>query len=569
MLISTRFLQSDSSNLVLVEEECLLQHGITTVTCLLAGNEAFPDELPQDPVLVSIIKGLHGFQIYSKEYWTDYLLALAPSKECLLFDLACELAAKLHHRSKARVQLAEDPNSLVADERQNSAKPLDERIKTLGNPILQTVVERCLRARSLEQLELTLQEMETGGLPIAFTTTSVIPSAQDGVSVILQRYQLAMRNLLKQTEYPGITAAEFDSFKRQCRASAYTCRIKGCPRATDGFERQDQCHDHEILHVRRLICTYSGCQYPPFGSSNALKRHISKIHNPNPPRKSIRKVGHLPPRNLSTSTYSGPNFVGIEWTTLGTFSDEGHNVITRELQGLAEELETTPVLVVRPDAQIPALSEPSVVAGSQPNHQETVIVPPASNSPLLEPTPAFEPIYNGTEDIHQDEASPMRSSATQRPLTIEYTGPELTEEHPSPSDESPTEPEWTESVENSPGTARESFMAQVTLDIYPPPEYTNREKQRYIDSMRSKYRRAMLFLGDLGKKIDDLETACGKCEGEKGLKELLDQKNKIDHSFEQARTFLDKFHDDQEEFKRVHLLIHGLDETLWKNQGRI
>ncbi|KAK8048198.1 hypothetical protein PG994_009928 [Apiospora phragmitis] len=291
------FIQSSSSNLVLIESDCLLQHGIATITCLLAGIEYVPDGLPHEPVLFRIIKGLHGFHIYSKEHWTDYLLSLTLSNQnhgsppSLLFHLACELATKLNQLLTNPVQLPEKPNGPLFDDQQKPTKFMDERIENLGSPLLQGVVDGCLKARSAEQIELKLEQIESRWQPINDSPTSAIPPPQERVSLILQRYQTAIRYLLGGTDYPGITAAEFDFFKQNFRNSAHTCRVKGCPEATDGFERQAQYHEHEMLHVRRLICTYSGCPYPPFTSFKSLKCHINKNHGTAPPRKSIRKSG--------------------------------------------------------------------------------------------------------------------------------------------------------------------------------------------------------------------------------------------------------------------------------------
>ncbi|KAK7908792.1 hypothetical protein PG985_016095 [Apiospora marii] len=296
------FLQSSASNLILVERECLLQHGIATVTCLLAGIESFSDGVPDDPVLVRIIRGLHGFHIYAKEHWTDYLLSLVPSDEeagsldCQLFSLACDLAKRLNQLSANPGHLPDKLDDLLVEEEQTPKKPADERIGSLSSPLLQSVVDSCLKARSLEQLELKLKQMESRGQPVDDTAPSAIPPPQEGVSLILERYQTAIRYLLDQADYPGIAAAELDAFKRQFRDSAYTCRVRRCPRAISGFEHRAQCSEHELLHVRTLPCRYPGCQSPAFMSSKHLKRHIDREHaKPETPR-TIRKVGILPPR---------------------------------------------------------------------------------------------------------------------------------------------------------------------------------------------------------------------------------------------------------------------------------
>ncbi|KAK8139401.1 hypothetical protein PG984_002781 [Apiospora sp. TS-2023a] len=350
------FLESSSSNLVLVERECLLQHGIAAVTCLLAGIESFPDSVPDDRVLVRIIRGLHGFHIYAKEHWADYLLSLTPSNEnpgspdSTLFDMACDLANKLNELSTNPGHLPDRMDDLLVEEDQTPKKTADDRIGSLSSPLLQHVIDGCLKARSLEQLELKLKQMESRGQPIDDTAPSTIPPPQEGVSIILQRYQTAVRYLLDQPDFPGIAAAELDFFKRQFGASAYTCRVHRCPRAISGFQHQAQCSEHEILHVRNLPCHYPGCQSPAFMSSKALKRHIEKEHAKPAHPKTIRKVGNLPPRE--GFEYQAPRHSGFASVSLPTKNNndteqpiESH-VNEAELEALMLVVATLPPTVI-------------------------------------------------------------------------------------------------------------------------------------------------------------------------------------------------------------------------------
>ncbi|KAF7522528.1 hypothetical protein G7054_g12117 [Neopestalotiopsis clavispora] len=251
------FLQSPSSNLLLTRGDCLLQHGIATVTCLIAGTEAFANELAHETVLVGMIKGLHGFHIYSKEYWTEYLLSLIPpekepgSLSSTLFNMAYELAHRL-----SQLSTNADKNShgetRIRDIAQQPTKFIDERIGLLHSPVLQTVINEYLKARSEDQLETELQGMEARGQSFDNIIVSSIPSPHDGVSIILEKYQATIRYILDQSDYPGVTATELESFRRHFRNCLYTCRVKGCIRATDGFERSEQCREHEMLHSHAM-----------------------------------------------------------------------------------------------------------------------------------------------------------------------------------------------------------------------------------------------------------------------------------------------------------------------------
>jgi hypothetical protein len=114
--------------------------------------------------------------------------------------------------------------------------------------------------------------------------------SSDSISAMLSVYQETIRSILNQSDHPGISAEELELFKSQFRASAYTCRLKSCPRATLGFETEQSRHDHELAHVRKFRCTFPDCHFPPFLSAQALKGHANKYHNPNPAPKSIRNI---------------------------------------------------------------------------------------------------------------------------------------------------------------------------------------------------------------------------------------------------------------------------------------
>lgn len=78
-----------------------------------------------------------------------------------------------------------------------------------------------------------------------------------------------------------------ESFCTRSRSSAYTCGVRSCPRATIGFNSAGLRDEHQIEHMRKYCCTYPTCQYPPFSSSQILKRHIRTNHTTAAPRKTI------------------------------------------------------------------------------------------------------------------------------------------------------------------------------------------------------------------------------------------------------------------------------------------
>jgi Fungal Zn(2)-Cys(6) binuclear cluster domain len=104
-----------------------------------------------------------------------------------------------------------------------------------------------------------------------------------------------VETLLDQDSCPGASVEELELFKSQFRTSAYTCRLRSCPRATIGFDSDQLRHEHEVAHAGGFRCAFLGCQYPPFRSSKALTAHVNlnHCHLTTLPRKSIRRVGRL------------------------------------------------------------------------------------------------------------------------------------------------------------------------------------------------------------------------------------------------------------------------------------
>lgn len=117
------------------------------------------------------------------------------------------------------------------------------------------------------------------------------PPLSRGISALLPRYQKLLTDIVHDLDGLGVSRQELENFQNEVRTSAHTCRLRSCPRATIGFESKKLCTEHEISHVRRSLhpCTYSGCQYPPFFTSQALKAHASREHDTTTPRKSIRR----------------------------------------------------------------------------------------------------------------------------------------------------------------------------------------------------------------------------------------------------------------------------------------
>ncbi|KAL7928885.1 hypothetical protein V8C35DRAFT_221248 [Trichoderma chlorosporum] len=278
------FLQTSSSNLAINKKDSLHDHGVATVSCLLSGLQIFRNTYSESARCLRIIKGIHGFHVYASEFWTEYLLSSAEcgsgnlDTDSPLLILACKMANILDEAMSPvfREKLGHQPDEL------------DERMLFLRqHPTLYKHVEWALKGRSLKRLEAELFPEST---PVSTTRPSKSLPPLDGISTMLMLYQNTVKSLLDQHDYPGVTAEELELFKSQFRASAFTCRLKSCPRATLGFESEKLRLQHEKTHIRRWECAFANCKFPSFTSPQALKTHTSKHHGYSSPPKSIRSI---------------------------------------------------------------------------------------------------------------------------------------------------------------------------------------------------------------------------------------------------------------------------------------
>ncbi|CAK7201606.1 hypothetical protein SEUCBS139899_004314 [Sporothrix eucalyptigena] len=278
--------KEDDSPIVVSEPLAIREHGISTVTCLLAGVALFRDTRSEHDRFMRLVEGLHGFHIYATEYWLEYLFGYvatlsngstdsddAPSP----LSLALQLAS---HMAEQTTRSADTTDTLFPP------KPIkDERLVLLEPyPLLYQCAVTHIHARSLDGLEIVL----VGPATSMSTPTQSIAS-------ILAFYQATLAGLLNQPDLPGIAAVDFEHVKRQFRSALYTCRLAGCPRATLGFDSDKLRREHEFAHLRHFPCTAANCQYPPFSTAAALKRHIAKYHCPDVPRRQQSQQRELKP----------------------------------------------------------------------------------------------------------------------------------------------------------------------------------------------------------------------------------------------------------------------------------
>ncbi|PON29052.1 NACHT domain-containing protein [Trichoderma gamsii] len=277
------FLQTPTCSLSIDEQAARQEHGVAVITCLFSGLDIFDKSYNKFARYLRVVKGVHGLHVYATEYWTDYLLSSAKYTSGLegdstMFSLACQMAEKLN--------LTAGTSTIEHFEAKSSVH--DEILTCLQKyPVLYQQVRVALGARSIRRLEHELLQISAVD---GTSCSSPLPPVLDGISAMLAVYQETVRSILDQSDHPGISAEELELFKSQFRTSAFTCRLKSCPRATLGFEEEKSCLEHELAHVQKVRCTNPDCHFPPFASAQALKNHVNKHHNSAPKPRSIRDI---------------------------------------------------------------------------------------------------------------------------------------------------------------------------------------------------------------------------------------------------------------------------------------
>ena len=127
-------------------------------------------------------------------------------------------------------------------------------------------------------------------------------------SEVRRRYQYIVEFLLgSSTCVGGIEQGLLDLFKETYGGSAFVCRYLKCPRASNGFSSSREREAHETVHVKRLKCADTMCEFyiAGFATKTALQRHNRTYHI----RPDDKEVPTFPPsvsRKLQKSRLVDP-----------------------------------------------------------------------------------------------------------------------------------------------------------------------------------------------------------------------------------------------------------------------
>ncbi len=95
---------------------------------------------------------------------------------------------------------------------------------------------------------------------------------------IFENYEATVRHVVETQDRSSVTSSDFQLFCANFSGHGYLCRFISCAHATTGFSSNEDRQAHESGHTLSFPCPKPECQYPPFGSHGAMRRHLSKTH---------------------------------------------------------------------------------------------------------------------------------------------------------------------------------------------------------------------------------------------------------------------------------------------------
>ncbi|KAI1748344.1 hypothetical protein F4782DRAFT_534453 [Xylaria castorea] len=283
------YLQTSESVVHINQDRAYLEHAVATSTCILSGLYIFQPSYVSHDRSIRVLRGLHGFHAFAYEHWIDCILhALSPR------DTREDMSQLFSILFEASQKLAVSQDSPITQN--ESITTLEPRLELLRRfpPLFQTAKEFLL-ARNQKKA--------------SYVNSNDVVLEITKLRDVLDNYQITLRECLSKQEFPGITAEELAQFRLDHSRAAFICRFSSC---SDGFETDTQRVDHEVSHATPLKCPNPSCQYPPFSTEQALRRHKRECHDHIIDRskmKSIRRVSHFT-RARSKAIYEEFPFLG-------------------------------------------------------------------------------------------------------------------------------------------------------------------------------------------------------------------------------------------------------------------
>ncbi|RYP64439.1 hypothetical protein DL771_008755 [Monosporascus sp. 5C6A] len=275
------FLLDPESPISITQEEAQRQHVLGILACLASAARHFGQPGNEPNTRLRVVKGVFAFLNYASNHWTECVVSYAETcSRNGVYDT--RFSEAIDRLANSLCRLATLPDAIVPN-----SQFRDPPLQALQNfPSIRPFVKMALQFESQEAIDKVFVENGQG------TSTQTGPFI-DPVSTLLQKYRDAVRWLLRQDYYPGVSRDDFELFRAQTQTSLFTCRLPLCPSASIGHETEAELRAHELEHTKGFPCRVGGCRYPPFRSAQLLENHFKRHHHQVLPKRNLRRVGEF------------------------------------------------------------------------------------------------------------------------------------------------------------------------------------------------------------------------------------------------------------------------------------
>jgi len=277
--------------------QALFGNAMASLRCLHEALQHFGDNASKTAKELQVASGVWGFLPYVTEYWCVMMreIALLPEDE---WDSRFSSMAMAVSTTLQALRAGSTGEQLPGPIHQD-LEPL-KKFRALWHDAIVGFQARAAgrsRGASLNEGE---REMSTRNLPdqtlICFTASPHLTPLPKHIHDLFPQYESIVQKLVATYEHAELTRKELDEFRESFGHHAYICRFSSCSRGWSGLTNHQQRLSHEATHSVIFPCPELLCQYPPFGSRAALKRHHSEVHDKSRPKPRLRRSGPVAPR---------------------------------------------------------------------------------------------------------------------------------------------------------------------------------------------------------------------------------------------------------------------------------
>ena len=286
-----RYLRNPNRHIFLQSPKAQLTASLSCVLYLQSSLDFVDPRVTEEAKRLSVLHCLHDLNLYAIDHWLDHLLALSRSMG------SCPDRSELEPLLRSLERLTERHQSIAAlqgsglleQDEQNYRQQgqhwhlfgISHAARSLLHMVLvhqQTVLSEDYQPKEPHYMPAALQGSNS---PI-LVSPAIDPAANHQYPVLFshirERYQSIVEEFM-ETEDPNNQT--LSAFILRQTSGAFLCRLRGCPRAAQGFHTAELREKHEESHRQRFQCAHATCGLfgTKFNTRAAMKKHAARYHD--------------------------------------------------------------------------------------------------------------------------------------------------------------------------------------------------------------------------------------------------------------------------------------------------